>query len=118
MQKYRCYYKDDFREVYDAMSMQDEHGDWYRVEDVDALIAEKDKLADAISRDCNNTALERNAAQARIAELERKLIKCGIERSWYASKFKQALDIMEVNDPLNARDLKARPAWEDASTGN
>lgn len=33
-------------------------------------IAELDKLATAISRDCNNTALERNALQGRVSELE------------------------------------------------
>lgn len=39
MQKYRCYYTNDFRDDYDAMAKQDDDGDWYLVEDVDARIA-------------------------------------------------------------------------------
>lgn len=91
MQKYKCTYTNDLGNEFDAMSEPDEHGDWYRAEDVDA----------------------------RITELKGKLIKCGIERSWFASKYKQAMDIMEANDPLNARALNERPAWDDQSgTGN
>lgn len=40
MDKYRCYYNTDLGYDYDALAMQDPDGDWYRVEDVDARIAE------------------------------------------------------------------------------
>lgn len=40
MQKYTCYYSNDFGDDYDALARCDADGDWYRVEDVDARIAE------------------------------------------------------------------------------
>jgi len=44
MQKYRCYGKDDLGYPYDALSIRDEYGDWYRVEDVDARIAQLEQM--------------------------------------------------------------------------
>lgn len=43
MKKYRCYYLNDFRDDYDASFEEDEDGDWYRVEDVDAHLEKKRK---------------------------------------------------------------------------
>lgn len=56
MNKYHCYYLNDFRDDYPAMAKEDPDGDWYRVEDVEDMTARL--LADK---------------NARIAELEEAL---------------------------------------------
>lgn len=66
MQKYRCYGKDDLGYPYDALSMADEHGDWYLASDVDAELTSK--------RDALDAAVAGIAQRdARIAELENRL---------------------------------------------
>lgn len=45
MQRYRCYYKDDFGYPYDALYERDESGDWYDAAEVDARIAELERDA-------------------------------------------------------------------------
>lgn len=67
MQKYRCYGKDDLGYPYDALSITDENGDWYLVDDVDARIAELERHA---------TVQYHGALHKRIAELETHLRRC------------------------------------------
>lgn len=73
MKKYRCYYLNDFRDDYDALSKEDPDGEWYRVEDVEAHFAEINKalteLREAFSAVCNR----RDEMAARIEELETAL---------------------------------------------
>lgn len=39
LQKYRCYGKDELGYPYDALSMRDQFGEWYSVDEVDARLA-------------------------------------------------------------------------------
>jgi hypothetical protein len=50
-------------------------------------------------------------AKDEIKRLKRQLNKAEIQQSWFCSKFLQALEIMECNDPLNAQLIKQTPAW-------
>lgn len=68
MKKYHCYYLNDFRDDYPAMSKEDPDGDWYRAEDVDAEL-------DTMNLAVGYFHEENDRFITRIAELEKALRK-------------------------------------------
>lgn len=76
MKKYRCYYLNDFRDDYDALSKEDADGDWYSADDVDARIAELERrLTFAEDAAAKGELARQNAGgmEMRISELEKAL---------------------------------------------
>lgn len=70
MQKYRCYYLNDFNDDYSASSEPDADGDWYRVKDADACIAELEQFKAWAEPQCQDYAKQR----IRIIQLEGALL--------------------------------------------